>query len=155
MGIEGRGNALRSDVFCTEKIYENIFFETKDFLVVYDKRPILPGHTLIIPKRHVSQIIELTDAELVSLRETLKLVIPKLLDAYGADSYNISINAGEQAGMVIDHLHFHLVPRKSSDAFQGNVAEFYRVLQSERIGYIKNVAKEIERLRRIFKYKTQ
>jgi diadenosine tetraphosphate (Ap4A) HIT family hydrolase len=144
---------LQDDVFCTDRIYENVFFETDGFMAVYNKRPIAPGHILIVPKRHVLRITDLTDAELVGLRRFLDLLLPKLLKAFDADSYNLSINAGENAGETIQHLHLHLVPRRAEETSE-RITTFYWKLQHERSTYIKDVKKEVERLRKIFKYKT-
>lgn len=143
------------DVFCTGAIYNNVFFETKEFIVACDKRPVMPGHSLVIPKRHVESIEELNDGEILAFRDTLKLLIPRLLKAYNADAYNLAVNTGEHAGMGVMHLHFHVVPRGKDDQFQKKTFAFYRELQSERIKYEKEVAGEVDRLRKIFKYESK
>ncbi len=79
-------------------------------------------------------------------------MIPKLLKAFDADSYNLSINAGEHAGMAINHLHLHIVPRSASDPLHGKLIEFYHTLNNDRSGYASDVKKEVARLRKVFKY---
>ncbi len=143
---------MKADVFCTPQIYENAFFETDQFLAVYNARPIIRGHSLIIPKRHVTRITELSAEELAEFRKMLELLLPKLLKAFDADSYNLSINAGEHAGMVINHLHVHVIPRGAGDPMQGKLLEFCQALNNDRGRYIKGVNEEVARLRRIFKY---
>lgn len=146
---------MEKDVFCTQKINETTFFETKHFRAVYNIRPIIRGHSLIIPKKHVLDIRELTVGELEAFRETLIAVLPKLLKAFNATSYNLSINAGGHAGMVVEHLHFHIVPRSANDIMQKKLLSFYQALHQERETYIRDVSKEVARLRKIFKYEAR
>ncbi len=141
------------DAFCDEGVYKPVYYESESFIVFLDIRPLLPGHSLVAPKRHTLYITELNDKELIELRDLLGYVLPKLLRAYGADSYNLSINGGEHAGMVVRHLHIHIVPRSASDPMQGRIVTFYSLLQGERRKYAKDVGKELDRLRRIFRYK--
>lgn len=143
----------RRDAFCNPRIYRQVFFENEHFIAAYNIRPMLPGHILVIPKRHVLEILELTDEEMVSLLSILKKVVPIVLEKFGADAYNFSINGGTDAGEAVKHLHIHIVPRKKGDAFHGNVMRFYRRLEEERVGYDKDVPNQIKRLKKIFKYK--
>ncbi|MDE1855328.1 MAG: HIT family protein [Candidatus Micrarchaeota archaeon] len=144
---------MGADIFCTPKIYETTFFETRQFLAVYNIRPVIRGHSLLIPKRHVVYLTELTSGEINGLKEIMAAVLPRWLKAFDSDSYNLSINAGEHAGMVVNHLHFHIVPRSDKDPLQGKLIEFYHMLNNDRGTWSKEVPKEVERLRKIFKYK--
>ena len=86
---------MEKDAFCSSGIRNQVFLEDGNFMAVYDLRPMLPGHTLLIPKRHVMQVSELTKDELASFSWMLKKVIPVLLKTYGADSYNLAVNYGK------------------------------------------------------------
>ncbi len=119
---------------------------------MYNIRPLIRGHSLIIPKRHVIDITELTQQELADFKRILQLVLPRLLKAFDATSYNLSINAGVHAGMVVEHLHFHIVPRSPNDILQKKLIAFYRALEHERETHMRDVSKEVARLRKIFKY---
>lgn len=141
------------DAFCDGSVYKPVYYESESFIVFLDIRPLLPGHSLIAPKRHMLYFTELSDRELLELREVMDHVLPRLLEAYGADSYNISVNAGDHAGMVVKHLHVHVVPRSATDPMQGRIVTFYSLLQGERRKYARDVGKELERLRKIFRYK--
>jgi len=84
-------------------------------LVIRDGFPISPGHTLIIPKRHVGSFFEITKAERDTLLELLgeaKKVIDRELKPTG---FNIGINDGPAAGQTVPHLHIHLIPRFKDD----------------------------------------
>ena len=83
--------------------------------VVRDSFPVTPGHTLIIPKRHVATLFETTNEERIAM---LKLMdqAKRMLDAeLHPDAYNIGINDGAAAGQTIPHLHWHLMPRYIGD----------------------------------------
>ena len=84
-------------------------------MVVRDAFPVSPGHTLVIPKRHVGSFFDLTELErqdLLSLLDKAKLVIDQ---EFKPDGYNIGINDGTAAGQTVPHLHIHLIPRYNAD----------------------------------------
>jgi diadenosine tetraphosphate (Ap4A) HIT family hydrolase len=146
---------LERDAFCSSEIRGQVFLEDRHFMVAYDIRPLLPGHVLLIPKRHVLQITDLTKEELVSFSSTLRKVIPKLLSTYGGDGYNLAVNYGEDAGQSIMHLHFHLIPRNSRDGFQGSFSKFYWMLLHKRNVKVREAEcrTETKRLRKLFRYR--
>ena len=98
----------------TEKIYES-----ENFIAFYDINPLGGGHTLIIPKKHFSSLMDLdketSEKYLLAVRETAKIIIKK----YGAYGFNLVVNNGKAAGQVIGHVHFHLLPRKEGDNKRG------------------------------------
>jgi diadenosine tetraphosphate (Ap4A) HIT family hydrolase len=84
-------------------------------VVIRDLYPVSPGHTLIIPWRHVGSFFELTADERGSLLGLLEAAKRELDDAYRPDGYNIGINDGPAAGQTVPHLHIHLIPRYQGD----------------------------------------
>ena len=83
--------------------------------VIRDGFPIAPGHTLIIPKRHVASFFDLTPeerADLLALLDAAKADLDRELAPQG---YNIGINDGAAAGQTVPHLHIHLIPRFAGD----------------------------------------
>lgn len=78
--------------------------------------PITPGHTLVMPKRHVATLAELTDAELLDIRSLAESIKEALCSAFGAEGFNCAWNEGATAGQSIPHFHLHIVPRKPGDA---------------------------------------
>lgn len=82
---------------------------------VLDQYPVSEGHCLIIPKRHVSSIDELSDVELKDLYTVLHQTKILLIETYLPDGFNIGINEGEAAGQTVPHLHIHLIPRYEGD----------------------------------------
>ena len=84
-------------------------------LAIYDNFPISPGHTLILPKRHVASFFELTREEQSAMFELLAEMRQLLLNERNPDAFNIGINDGAAAGQTVMHLHIHLIPRYVGD----------------------------------------
>lgn len=84
-------------------------------VTIRDAYPVSEGHTLIIPRRHVSSWFELTDPDKFELLK-LQTQAQKLLETeFRPDGYNIGINDGLAAGQTVPHLHIHLIPRYKGD----------------------------------------
>ncbi|WP_322068993.1 HIT family protein [Paraburkholderia bannensis] len=83
--------------------------------VLRDGFPVSPGHTLIVSKRHVGSLFDLSLSE----REQLFLLVDRaklaLDEQFRPDAYNIGINDGAAAGQTVPHLHIHLIPRYQGD----------------------------------------
>ncbi len=77
--------------------------------------PIVPGHTLICPKRVVAKSEELTMDEWRDILKLKELVCGALKEALGAEGFNFAWNEGEMAGQSVPHFHLHVLPRKVGD----------------------------------------
>ena len=84
-------------------------------LVIRDAFPVSPGHTLIIPRRHVGSFFELTPPERARMLELLTQAKAELDGTLQPDGFNIGINDGAAAGQTVAHLHLHLIPRYRGD----------------------------------------
>lgn len=84
-------------------------------LIVRDAYPVSPGHTLIIPRRHIGSFFELTSEERSALLGLLDQAQAELQSRHQPQGYNIGINDGLAAGQTVPHLHIHLIPRYSGD----------------------------------------
>jgi diadenosine tetraphosphate (Ap4A) HIT family hydrolase len=82
---------------------------------ITDGFPVSPGHTLIIPRRHVATFFEATDAEQAALLCSLKTAKTLIEAHHQPDGYNIGVNNGAAAGQTVPHLHIHLIPRYLGD----------------------------------------
>lgn len=101
--------------FCLPKACENAFAESENFLALYNIAPILPGHSLVVPKRHVSSLMDLDEDELCEFTCFGREMVRVLMEAFGVDSFNWTIQEREEAGQTIEHLHLHLLPRTPGD----------------------------------------
>jgi diadenosine tetraphosphate (Ap4A) HIT family hydrolase len=100
--------------FCTIAP-DKIVAQNTHTLTVRDTRPVSPGHTLILPKRHIASIFEATEEEVIAMWDALQQARTQLLNKFSPDGFNIGINDGFAAGQTILHLHIHLIPRYKGD----------------------------------------
>ncbi len=77
--------------------------------------PITLGHLLICPKRHIAKIDELSVEELKAIKDLIVRLKNTLTKIFDSEGFNIALNEGQSAGQSIDHLHIHIVPRKTGD----------------------------------------
>ena len=90
--------------------------ENEYFLIILDIFPLRPGHTLIISKRHVKLIEELTNKERELLIGLINKTSQKLKDSkLNVKATQIILNNGKEANQTIPHLHFHIIPRYGLD----------------------------------------
>jgi diadenosine tetraphosphate (Ap4A) HIT family hydrolase len=80
-----------------------------------DAYPVTPGHTLVVPVRHVASFFESTPEERASMLGLLDATKQGLQSEFDPAGFNIGINDGTAAGQTVDHLHIHLIPRYSGD----------------------------------------
>ena len=100
--------------FCSSPT-DRIVLDNEFGLVLRDGFPVSPGHTLIIPRRHVASFFEITDAERADLMSLLAAARDDLDREFRPAGYNIGINDGAAAGQTVPHLHIHLIPRYEGD----------------------------------------
>ena len=102
-------------LFC-EVSNQRIISENELCYVVRDFYPVTKDHTLVIPKRHVSDFFDLYQPErnaVHSLLDQQRILIQKTDETVTA--FNVGINSGEDAGQSIFHCHYHLIPRRKGD----------------------------------------
>jgi diadenosine tetraphosphate (Ap4A) HIT family hydrolase len=99
-------------LFCRE---QKIVLENELAYVTRDSYPVTQGHTLVIPRRHVPSLFNLTTEERLAMFELLDGAKRELDGRYQPDGYNIGINDGAAAGQSIMHLHIHVMPRYKGD----------------------------------------
>lgn len=102
--------------FCTLPV-ARIALENELALAFRDGYPVTPGHSLVIPRRHVEDYWGLTDSERQACHELLVQVRNNVLRVDSTvTGFNIGLNAGFSAGQTVFHCHFHLIPRRDGDA---------------------------------------
>lgn len=100
--------------FCTLPT-ERVIDSNEFGITIRDGFPISPGHTLVIPKRHIGSWFEITSDEQLALLNLLARAKTVLQDEFNPDGCNIGINDGPAAGQTVPHLHMHLIPRYKDD----------------------------------------
>jgi histidine triad (HIT) family protein len=90
-------------------------YEDEAVLAFLDIGPISDGHTLVIPKVHCGKVHECDPQVLADVWSRLGRIAGAIVRAMKADGYNVLCNNGRAAGQIVDHLHFHIVPRRTGD----------------------------------------
>jgi len=100
--------------FCT-LTESRVLYQSELAVGVSDAYPVSPGHTLIVPRRHVDSYFALDRAERDAMNELLDRAQRGLAESLRPAAYTIGINDGPAAGQSIPHVHIHLIPRYHGD----------------------------------------
>jgi ATP adenylyltransferase len=102
-------------VFC-EIGSQRILHENRLCYAIRDGYPVTPGHTLIIPRRHVADYFELSRPEMNSIQFLLNAARTDLKkEDLSITGFNVGTNSGRSAGQTVYHCHVHLIPRRDGD----------------------------------------
>ena len=102
-------------IFC-DLPSERFVDENELAIAIRDGFPVTEHHTLIIPKRHVSDYFDLYQPERNAIQQLLERQRSKILELDATvTGFNIGNNIGEDAGQTIFHCHTHLIPRRPRD----------------------------------------
>lgn len=80
-----------------------------------DSYAVSPGHTLVIPNRHVASFFDLTPEEVAACMDLISQEKKLIDEEFNPDGYNIGVNVGLAAGQSIYHVHIHIIPRYTGD----------------------------------------
>jgi len=87
-----------------------IVYEDEYVVAILDKYPINKGHTLVMPKRHYRDITEIPGEELCRVIKITKAITIAVMRALKVPGVRVVQNNGAEAGQVIFHVHFHVIP---------------------------------------------
>jgi len=90
-------------------------YEDRTVLVFLDIGPISDGHALVIPKQHFEKLHDCPAEILGQVFSRLGEIAGAVAAAMDSDGYNLLCNNGRAAGQLIEHLHFHIIPRNTGD----------------------------------------
>jgi histidine triad (HIT) family protein len=104
---------MKDCVFCKiarKEITAKIVYEDEDIMAFRDAHPIAPVHVLVIPKRHIASIADITEQDTLlmgKLVATAKKIASDLkISEYG---YKLLFRVGEHGGQEVGHIHLHLL----------------------------------------------
>lgn len=94
-----------------------IFYESPSHLTaaIVNLRPIVPGHVLVIPKRIVPKLSQLTNEEYDDLWRSVRTIQNALENCYQAGGFNVAVQDGKVAGQSVPHVHVHILPRQGGE----------------------------------------
>lgn len=105
-------------VFCNiiaRKLPAEILYENDDALCILDINPIHYGHSLIIPKQHCRDFLELAPESFNGMMSAMQAVSKAMVQSFQLEGYNIFTNNGAIAGQSVFHFHIHITPRYQND----------------------------------------
>jgi histidine triad (HIT) family protein len=94
-------------------------YRDPNFLVIMDKYPINPGHTLVMPIKHYENLLQIPPAEVGRLYTLVPAVAKAAVSVMKADGFNVGQNNGIAANQIVPHVHVHVVPRFHDDSPDG------------------------------------
>ncbi|KAJ7621044.1 diadenosine hydrolase [Roridomyces roridus] len=117
--------------FSTIDVSRQAFYRSTLSYAIVNLKPIVPGHVLVLPTRHVARLADLSEPELSSLMRAVQQVGSVIERVYEADGLTVACQDGRAAGQSVPHVHFHLLPRKAvGDRFAGkNNDKIYPALE--------------------------
>lgn len=103
-------------VFCNPAILKSqSFYEDDLVLGLCTHKPMVPGHSLIIPKRHVERFEELREEEIARMGLLIQKVNAASQKVWDSAAYLLLQKNGVEVGQTVPHVHFHYIPRKQGD----------------------------------------
>jgi histidine triad (HIT) family protein len=94
-----------------------VVYESAEVVAFFPPNPAAYGHTLLIPKAHVTDLWELGEADAHVLADAILCIAAAIKSGLKPDGLNVITSAGAAASQTIMHLHIHLVPRWKNDQF--------------------------------------
>ena len=129
-------------IFCkiiNKEIPSSIIYEDDNFLCFLDIAPNTRGHSLVIPKKHISSFTELDNNQAGEFTKVVHKLAPQIAKALDTDAYNLGLNNGTTAGQIVDHVHWHIIPRYHNDGLKHWGAN---TNEAEKIGETFDVLKD-------------
>lgn len=117
--------------------------ETDLSVAILDAFSVTKGHSLIIPKRHCTDYLEMTPEETADAAELMKDVAAAIKKATGAEALNLVSNLGALAGQMVFHAHTHIIPRFKGDSMTLKFGKKVQLNDSEKIQLIDSIKKEL------------
>ena len=100
-------------LFCTDT--KGVSLQNELAFSARDSYAVSPGHSVVIPRRHVASFFELTTEEVAACMELINEEKKLIDEEFKPDGYNIGVNIGPAAGQSIYHVHIHIIPRYKGD----------------------------------------
>ncbi|MBI2444154.1 MAG: HIT family protein [Candidatus Magasanikbacteria bacterium] len=112
-------------------------YEDTQVLAFLDINPCAKGHTVIVPKKHLATLIEMTETQWRATLEGVRQALRRVEAALQPDGFNIGINDRPAGGQVVPHVHWHIIPRWQGDG-GGSI---HSIIKGKDAGDVKETAK--------------
>ena len=108
-------------------------YEDEETLAFLDTHPVNPGHTLVVPKKHHRNILDMPEDVMMPLMETLKKVAHAIKASTEAGGISLRMNNEPAGGQDVFHAHFHVIPRHEEDGLENWPQDEYGEGEAEEI----------------------
>jgi histidine triad (HIT) family protein len=105
-------------IFCkivSAQVPAHVVYEDQSTIAFLDVGPLAEGHLLLVPRQHYANLSDLPAELAGDLGSKIPLLGRALMKVTSAGALNVLCNEGAEAGQVVKHVHFHLIPRRASD----------------------------------------
>ncbi len=105
-------------IFCKIAQHEipgKIIYEDEQCMAFLDLSQATNGHTLVIPKKHFANVLEVDEDTLAHMMKVVQKVAKEIEKKMNAKGFNIITNMNEIAGQSVHHFHIHIIPRYQED----------------------------------------
>ena len=93
-----------------------VLYRAESAFIIMNAFPYNPGHLMVAPYRHTADMYDLDDGELLELSRLVRYSVGLLNAEMSPDGFNLGVNLGRTAGAgIVDHVHWHVVPRWNGD----------------------------------------
>ena len=86
-------------------------YEDDGILAILDISQTTKGHTLVMPKKHYDDFLQMPEKQFGTLMEKVQQIAAQIVKNLNAEGCNVLINTGEAAGQTVGHIHVHIIPR--------------------------------------------
>ena len=90
-------------------------FEDERVCAFFDILPIHPGHTIVVPKVHVSDVEDVAEKDFSAMALAVKKIGKAIMEGVGVKGYSVLLDNKSAANQHVPHVHFHVVPREEGD----------------------------------------
>ena len=125
-------------IFCHGISNEDVLIQTDNFFVVFDIDPIQEGHLLIISKKHIMNISQLSNDLLLELSILEKKIINVIENNFQVLGITMAINNGRTMDDGV-HFHVHIIHRYTNDEFWENIKIHKQKLDKQKLKNILNL----------------
>ena len=108
-------------IFCmiaNKEIKSSVVYENEHVIAILDLSQANEGHTLVMPKKHFDNILDLDSETYTHLMEAVRVVTLAINKAFNPEGINILNNCKKAAGQTVMHTHIHIIPRYENDGLK-------------------------------------
>ena len=123
---------MKDCIFCKivdGEIPSKRIYEDDKVIAIMDANPVVDGHVLIIPKKHVTDFSELDEQLLAHIHKIAKNLCSRLMGKLNSNALTLCVNYGDS--QVVKHFHLHLLPDYNKKSKECEVDEIYSILKED------------------------